>query len=238
MTSSADRVFAIPELFEHIFTYVLLQMMRVAEQENPRSVKTHANARVLLEILRCSRVNWTWYRGLRGSSLLQSFLFLAHRRNPTRSDESEPRRPALVLNPVIQDTFPSYNFRLCRETIFGYPERFYGFMIITKRYLPAIKLRSLTFQGLSISSMFLTQPPCTAIEASIYEERDESKEYVGRTFHLRDPIIECEQGVTLELVHRRVTEMFAEHSDVSAIKLTTVSQQHPVLASNVIELVP
>ena len=70
--------------------------------------------------------------------------------------------------------------------------------------------------------MLLSQPPCTALEATIWDERDETKDYVGRTMELRDEMIRCEEGLTIGMVQRRVKEMFDEHKDVSAIKLTTV----------------
>lgn len=70
--------------------------------------------------------------------------------------------------------------------------------------------------------MLLTQPPCTVMEATIYEERDETKEYVTRTTSLADPMIECETGITLGMVHTRIGEMFKKHEDVVAIRLATV----------------
>ena len=70
--------------------------------------------------------------------------------------------------------------------------------------------------------MLLSQPPCTTLEAVIWEERDETKDYVGRTSRLKDPIITCETGLTIGMVHERVEKMFDEHRDVAAIKLTTV----------------
>lgn len=70
--------------------------------------------------------------------------------------------------------------------------------------------------------MLLSQPPPTALEATIWEERDETKDYVGRTSALADPSIVSETGVTIGLVHERVAKMFDEHQDVAAIKLTTV----------------
>ena len=70
--------------------------------------------------------------------------------------------------------------------------------------------------------MLLSQPPCTALEATIWEERDETKEYVGRTSTLKDPNIRCDSGVTVGLVHERVAQIFNEHPDVTAVKLTTL----------------
>lgn len=70
--------------------------------------------------------------------------------------------------------------------------------------------------------MLLSQPPVTALEATIWDERDETKDYVGRTMELRDGVVEDEGGLRIGVVQRRVKEMFDEHKDVSAIKLTTV----------------
>ena len=70
--------------------------------------------------------------------------------------------------------------------------------------------------------MLLSQPPCTSLEAMIWEERDETKDYVGRTSRLQDPIIRCESGVTIGMIHERAARMFDEHHDVTAIKLTTM----------------
>lgn len=70
--------------------------------------------------------------------------------------------------------------------------------------------------------MLLTQPPCTVMEATIYEERDETKEYLTRTTSLADPIVECEAGITLGMVHMRIGEMFEKHEDIMTIRLATV----------------
>jgi len=70
--------------------------------------------------------------------------------------------------------------------------------------------------------MLLSQPPCVALEATIWEERDETRDYVGRTSSLREPNIRSDDGLTIGYVHQRVGEMFREYRDVAAIKLTTV----------------
>ena len=70
--------------------------------------------------------------------------------------------------------------------------------------------------------MLLSQPPCTALEATIWDERDETKDYVGRTMELRDEMVRYEEGLTIGMVQRRVKEMFDEHKDVSAIKLSLI----------------
>ncbi len=95
-------------------------------------------------------------------------------------------------------------------------------MIITRQDMSAVALRALTGQVKSISNMLLSQPPCLALECSVWDERDESKEYIGRTRVLNDSVIRDEKGVTMSMVHESVQRMFDEHRDVSAIKLTTI----------------
>jgi hypothetical protein len=80
-----------------------------------------------------------------------------------------------------------------------------------------------------IDSMFLSQPPLTALEATIWEERDETKDYVGRTSEIEDSIVHGRRaesgevmGLTIGELHRRVGEMFERYGDLSAIKLTTL----------------
>ena len=73
-----------------------------------------------------------------------------------------------------------------------------------------------------LGKMLLSQPPALALEAMIWDERDETKEYLGRTTELENPLIESEKGLTVSQVHYRVGEMFDRHDDVPAIKLTTV----------------
>lgn len=73
-----------------------------------------------------------------------------------------------------------------------------------------------------LGRMLLSQPPALALEAMIWDERDETKEYLGRTTELENPLIESEKGLTVSQVHCRVGEMFDRHDDVPAIKLTTV----------------
>lgn len=70
--------------------------------------------------------------------------------------------------------------------------------------------------------MLLSQPPCFAAKASIWEERDEVKDYTGKTSALNDPMIQCDEGITLGMVHSRIKAWFDQYPDVTAIKLTTV----------------
>lgn len=133
-----------------------------------------------------------------------------------------PSLRAPVLNPIIQVTFPSYHFRFWHLSLEASGNKHCAYMIITRRDLPALDMRERTGQGRIISEMLLSQPPCIALEATIWEERDETKDYVGRTSSFSDPVIRCDTGLTIGVVHGRVGEMFKEHTDVAAIKLTTL----------------
>ncbi|KAK5122342.1 hypothetical protein LTR85_004253 [Meristemomyces frigidus] len=216
-----------PELLEQILLRLLDDLLPPIDREDPRSVRTHARASTLTHLLRCSEVNQTWRQCMLGSKQLQQALFLLPNDRTRRSWKqatnaqaamyySQPSSTAPLLNPIIQIAFAPYHFR------YWHLSYHCAYLIITKRDLPALSSRSHTGQGRTISRMLLSQPPCTALEASIWEEKDESKEYVGRTSELRQPIVRCEEGLTIGMVHERVAEMFAEHADVAAIKLTTV----------------
>ena len=73
-----------------------------------------------------------------------------------------------------------------------------------------------------LDKMLLSQPPALGLEAMIWDDRDETKEYIGRTTDLDDMRIESEKGLTVGEVHRQVGELFDKYQDIPAIKLTTV----------------
>lgn len=233
--SAAERVFATTELLEHILTFLLGQLLLLTDQEDPRSVRVHGNARVLKHLLRCTEVSRGWRLCILGSNRLQRALFLLPDHNTERSWDRplEPNRArrgllgnhymapshrAPQLNTIIQTTFPIYYFRFWHLN----QDKHCAYMIITRRDIPAVHLRMLTGQGKSINDMLLSQPPCTALRAMIWEERDETRDYVDKTTSLKDSVLRCEGGLTLGMVHERVYEMFEQHPDVTAIKLTTV----------------
>ncbi|KAK5132616.1 hypothetical protein LTR08_008815 [Meristemomyces frigidus] len=223
---ASQRAFATPELLEQILLCLLDELLPPTDGEDPRSVRTHTNARKLLHLLRCSEVDQVWRQCMLGSKRIQRALFLVPDDRAQRSWHhstnaqvaqyySAPSSLAPVLNTVIQVTFAPYHFR------YWHLSYHCAYLIITKRDLPILHLREQTGQGRTISSMLLSQPPCLALEATIWEEKDETKEYVGRTSSLSEPIIRCEEGLTIGMVHERVKDMFLEHPDVAAIKLTT-----------------
>ncbi|KAK4508264.1 hypothetical protein PRZ48_002002 [Zasmidium cellare] len=229
--SAALQVFATPELSDYIFSFILSGLHDLTNLEDPRSVKTHANANLLTSVLHLSEVCRTLQRAILGSKYIQRALYLLSDPVTSRSwsvssnNQTDPgtyrppTRTAPSLNPIIQTTFPSYHLRL---SYLGTQPQHQAILIVTRRDMPAVQRKGASGQGKTLSSMLLTQPPCNVIEATIYEERDETKEYVTRTTSLADPRIECETGITLGLVHARVGEMFEKHEDVVAIRLATV----------------
>ena len=235
--SAAQRLSAIPELLEHIFTFLLCQILPLTDQEDPRSIRVYGNTNVLKHLLRCSEVGRDWNQCMSESKRLQRALFLLPEYTTNRSWDhratastarlrssyyTAPSLRAPRLNPVIQTTFGAYHFRFWHLSLESTGNKHCAYLIITRRDIPAVALRAQTGQGRSISRMLLSQPPCTHLRATIWEERDETRDYVGRTSALKDPVIMCDDGVTIGMVHERVSKMFDEHRDVAAIKLTTI----------------
>jgi hypothetical protein len=236
--SAMHQVFSVPELMDHIISYLFRQLLPITDLEDPRSIRVHQNASILHQILRLSEINRAWHHFIFGSNIVQRALFRLPDIHSIRSWDSSqranrerklhswlytvalPRPPQ--LNPIIQTTFPAYHFRFWHLSLESTNNKHVAYLIITRRDLPAVQLRCQTGQGRCISEMLLSQPPPMALEATIWDERDESKDYIGRTNTLADPVIRCEQGVTIGLIHERVSKMFSQHRDVAAIKLTTI----------------
>jgi hypothetical protein len=237
MASSTERVFALPELLEPILLGLLEELSPLSYQEDPRNTRVYNNAEVLQHLLNCSQVCKQWKATIQHSAPLQRALFLlpdAHsdrtwtqghsktddidvRASPTQLSIQPP-----TLNPIIQTTFKSYHFRYWHLSFEASGNKHCAYLMIEKRDIPDFKARAVTGQGKNISSMLLSQPPCTALEATIWDERDETKDYVGRTMELRDSVISDDAGLTIGMVQKKVAGMFAEFPDVSAIKLTTM----------------
>jgi hypothetical protein len=237
MISSTERVFALPELLEPILLYLLEELSPLSYQEDPRNSRVYNNANVLQHLLNCNQVCKQWKSAIQHSTPIQRALFLlpdAHSDRTWTQDQSKtddmdveaspiqsPIQPP-TLNPIIQTTFKSYHFRYWHLSFEASGNKHCAYMIIERRDIPDFKARAITGQGRNISDMLLSQPPCTALEATIWDERDETKDYVGRTTELQDPVISNDGGLTIGMVQKKVAEMFAEHRDVSAIKLTTM----------------
>lgn len=237
-TPASTRVLATPELLELILLPLLSQLRDPLEREDPRSPKTRQNASVLLSLLALRATNRTFAALLTTTSpRLRRALFLAPAHPPTRSWSSESaghlpaplrsfyRCPALkappLLNPVAQTTFPAYHFRFWHLAPEASGNRYCAYLIVSRDDLLAY--RAVVARGPKVlDRMLLAQPPALALEARIWDERDETREYLGRTAELADARIESQEGLTVGEVHRRVGEMFDRHADVVAIKLTTV----------------
>ena len=233
----SERVLATPELLELILVPLLGQLRDPLEREDPRSQKTRSNASVLLRILSLRLVNRTFDAIMTSSVLLKRGLFLApdHPQNRSWSCESAGQLPAIlrsfyrcpalksppILNPIAQTTFPSYHFRYWHLDPAASGNRYCAYMIITRDDVR--RYRAVTSsQTKMLDKMLLSQPPALGLDAMIWDDRDETKEYIGRTTELDDMRIESEKGLTVGEVHRRVGELFDRYQDVPAIKLTTV----------------
>jgi hypothetical protein len=233
----SERVLATPELLELILVPLLGQLRDPLEREDPRSPKTRLNANILLGLLSLRLVNRTFDAIMTSSVPLKRGLFLSPDNPPNRSWSCESagqlpailrsfyRCPALklppVLNPIAQTTFPGYHFRYWHLDPAASGNRYCAYLIITRddirRYRAVI-----SGQTKMLDKMLLSQPPTLGLEAMIWDDRDETKEYLGRTTDLEDMKIESEKGLTVGEVHRRVGELFDRYQDVPAIKLTTV----------------
>lgn len=229
MTSASSRTFAIPELLEEVFLCIVDWPDDLEDREDPRSEKTLNRASCLSSLLLCQRVDRSWRYLICGSQRLQRALFLQPdystdrdwqlSSKPTLLIYPRPASTAPTLNPLLQATFPNYHFRFWHLSLDQSHNRYCAYLIITRRDIPTFGSR----QDYSFSKMLLSQPPCTVMEATIWEERDyETNDYTGRTRDLRDPVVRCENGLTMGYVHERVASMFCEHLDVAAIKLTTI----------------
>ncbi|KAK5105801.1 hypothetical protein LTR62_002143 [Meristemomyces frigidus] len=244
--SAMHRTFATAELLEHILLYLISDLHPIADQEDPRSDRTSDNASKLHHLLRCTEICHTWQANILASGPLQRALFLApdHNTKEKRWQHNTPNPspqtsqisqrsyyrcpPSLstlhrapLLNPLIQTLFPSYHFRFWHLSLEATGNKHVAYLIITRRDLPDLLTRSRTKQGLRVSEMQFSRPPLTGLEATIWEERDETREYVGRTFVLGENVMQCEGGLTLGFVHAWVGRMFENYQDVAAIKLTT-----------------
>lgn len=234
--SACQQVLATPELLDLILVPLLSQLKEPLEREDPRSPKTRLNAGILQDLLSLRHINRTFDAVLASSVPLRRGLFLMpdYPHNRSWSCESAGQLPAVLrsyyrcpalkspplLNPIVQVTFPSYHFRYWHLSPEASGNMYCAYLIITRDDMR--RYRAITAGKEKIlERMLLSQPPAVALEAMIWDERDETKEYLGRTTELADPIIRCDKGLTVGEVHRQVDDIFNRHGDVPAIKLTT-----------------
>ncbi|KAF2764729.1 hypothetical protein EJ03DRAFT_17663 [Teratosphaeria nubilosa] len=225
--ASMQQMINTPELLEQVLQCLLDDVVPLSNREDPRSARTNTNAKSMLDLLHCMEVCQAFNATILGSKALQRALFLAPEERTLRAWSHAPQSnhtQSPMLNPVVQTTFPAYHYRFWHLSVEVSGNRYCAYLIITRRDLEQHRLyqRRRGGHGQSISDMLLAQPPILQLEARIWEERDESKEYVGRTLALKEPFVACQGVLTIGMVHERVEEMFAEHRDVAAIKLTTV----------------
>jgi hypothetical protein len=235
--SSLERVLATPELLELIIVPLLGQLREPLEREDPRSPKTRSNAKVLLGLFSLRLVNRTFDAVIISSLPLRRGLFLAPDHPPNRSWSCESagqlpailrsfyRCPALksppILNPIAQTVFPNYHFRYWHLDPAASGNRYCAYLIITRDDVRTYRAVT-SGQTKMLDRMLLSQPPALGLEAMIWDDRDETKEYIGRTIDLEGLRVESEVGLTVGEVHRWVGELFDRYQDVPAIKLTTV----------------
>ena len=237
--SACERVLGTAELLEQILTCLLDDIIPKTEHEDPRSKKTQNNAEVLLHLVHCSQVNRTWHQCiLNGSKFFQRALFLREDQPGSRSWEvGRPWYPSQndyhqdlifripVLNPVLRATLDTYRFRFWKNAAEAWGPRYRAYMIVRRQDAEAARERFKTGQGRTLSKMFLSQPPPREMEAAVWERESLSSQGTDsppRTTEISRPVIKSDQGVTLGFMHRKVCEMFDEHQDVIAIKITTV----------------
>ena len=244
MTESAVyQALSTPELLEPILLSLLTRLHILSDREDPRSVRTHHNARILRALLALRQVSRTFNAVITSSIHLRRALFLSPHQPAGRSWDcgngigeignlpaslrSYYRAPATqvspVLNPIVQTTFSGYHFRFWHLSLEASGNRYCAYLIITRKDME--RYQSITASHARIlQRMLLSQPPIEVLDASIWDERDETKEYTGRTTELEDSRIGREggPGLTAADVHTHVGAMFEKHRDLAAIKLTTV----------------
>ncbi|KAK6432664.1 hypothetical protein LTR95_011163 [Oleoguttula sp. CCFEE 5521] len=227
-TSSIVQVLRTPELLEQILLCLLDDLHPLREREDPRSVRTDHNASVLKHLLSLRRVNTTFNVLVISSLQLRRALYLYPAISRTRgwhcAGLTGATLDAPILNPVVQTTFPSYQFRFWHLSLEASGNKYCALMIITRDDIHQYCRRASSVKGKLLPKMQLSIPPMAGMEAVIWEERDETKDYVGRTTELEDCVIRPTdgKGLMVDELHDRVGEMFEKHKDVAAIKLTTL----------------
>ena len=233
------RVFNTPELLEQILICLLEELFPRLEHEDPRSDKVNANASAQLHLLHCSEVNRAWHQCvLHGSKPIQRALFLRadhfgrrswHVGRPFYPSQREYHEDLTfripILNPMLRATFPTYRLRFWKNAAEAWGPRYRAYGIIRRQDAEAARARLQTGRGRTLSKMFISQPPPTDMEANIWDRQDSADDKsngLEKTTQLSRPIIKCDQGVTLGYMHRRLCEIFDDHHDVTAIKVTTI----------------
>lgn len=237
--SASERALGTAELLEQILTCLLEDIILKTEHEDPRSIRTQTNATILLHLMRCSQVSRIWHHCIfYGSKPIQRALFLQEDQFGSRSWEvGRPWYPTQsdyhrdltfripILNPILRATLSTYRFRFWKNAAEAWGPRYRAYLIVRRKDGEAARVRLQTGQGRTLSKMFLSQPPPREMVAEIWDREGsptDGTDSPQRTVELSQPVIKCDQGVTLGFMHRKVCQIFDAHLDVAAIKITTV----------------
>ncbi|QIW95529.1 hypothetical protein AMS68_001047 [Peltaster fructicola] len=237
--SAAEQVFGIPELLELILLRLLDNLDYLDAQGDARPQNTWQRAQQLTTTLVASRVNRNFNDVFRTSINLRRRLFLTPDLVSNRSWDSkvESELPDILqvfyvcviegslplMNPMIQVELSNFPFRFWNLPYKTRGNQHCAFMIVSKDNLIQFRRRHLQEGSRTVvSRMLLSQPPCKSLQCDIFEDRDETREYVGRTTDLQDSLIFSEAGLTIGFVCDWLSVMFNAHADVARVKLTTI----------------
>ena len=184
--SAVDQVLATPELLEPILLCLLTHTHALSDREDPRSVRTHHNARVLQSLLCLRQVSRNFDALILTSVHLRRALFLTPHSPSGRSWDcgngagrgdrlpvalrSYYRVPAAqvspTLTPIVQTKFPAYHFRFWHLSLEASGNRYCAYLIITRKDMERYQTITTSHRRL-VSQMLLSQPPIEALDASI-----------------------------------------------------------------------
>lgn len=233
MQSSLEQVFSTHELLEHILSSLFDGTSSLWSDGTWRNDwrTIRSNAAIIKQVLLVSRVNRQFRTLVITSPKIQKQLYLKPDENSPRSwtrspahnlpselscyyrATSEPSGPE--LNPVIQAMSPALPLRFWNLT----GDKYCAFLIFSRDDVSGYISRH---SNTSFSRMLLSQPPCKRLFCEVFEDRDPSRDYVGKTNDLSKPYLSNETGLTIAMVFDRMVDMFEKHQDIAGIKLVTI----------------
>lgn len=233
LDNAGQRVFAIPELLE----IILLHLLDDELQSERRPMAVRHNCRLFRQVLGTAVVSHHFHAAIKDSVRLRRRLFLSPDHASGRawryeSDSTLPTQLEQFYGHEVCGVLPPYLNPFVEVELSDFPYRFWNlparenehkhcaFFIVSrdglKRYLK--KHGSSTV----VSQMLLSQPPCYEMECVVFEDRDETRDYVGRTAEIENPRIVSKSGLTIGHICSELQRMFHRHHDIARIKLTTV----------------
>lgn len=237
--NAVDQVFGIPELLELIILHTLDSLDYLDGLGDARPQNTFQRAHQLTSTLTVAQVNRQFHEVFQNSIKLQRRLFLAPDHSTSRSWKAKPKHelPDVLqmfyicvlesslplMNPMIQVEFSNFPFRFWNLPYKTSGGKHCAFMIVTRDDM--VRFQRMHLQdgcGTVVTRMYLSQPPCTALQCDIFEDRDETREYVGRTTSLEESLIAREDGLTIGYLYGRLSKIFDSHKDIARVKLMTV----------------